>query len=141
MEPIGYRIKEISRLFGEVVKNKVLKSGMSVTQFHIIKYLDKNKNLEITQKDICDFLRMKAPTISITLSNLEDDNLIVRKKSLSDNRKTIISLTNKGEEQSKKFKSLFKEVDNLMESVITKEELEVFYLALDKMKEALERVK
>lgn len=141
MEPIGYRIKEISRLFGEVVKTKVLKSGMSVTQFHIIKYLDKNRNLEITQKDICDFLRMKAPTISITLSNLEDDNLIIRKKSAIDNRKTIISLTNNGEEQSKKFKSLFKEVDNLMESAITKEELDVFNLALDKMKVALERVK
>ncbi len=137
MEPIGYRIKEVSKLFGETVKSKVIKSGMSVTQFQIIKFLDKNRNLEITQKDICDFLKMKASTISITLSNLENDKLIARKKSLNDNRKTIISLTDKGEEQSKKFKKLFKEVDSLMESAITDEELQIFNVILDKMIEVL----
>lgn len=137
MEPIGYQIKMLSKLFGETIKMKVEKSGISVTQFHIIKFLDINSDCEVTQKDICEYLKMKAPTISITLTNMENDNLIYRRKSEKDSRKTFIALSSEGCKLAASCKKIFKELDQIMESSLSSEELNLLNQSLNKMKNKL----
>ena len=140
MEPIGYKINMLSKLFFKTIKEKIISQGINVTQFHIVKFLDCNNDREVTQKDICDYMKMKAPSISITLSNMENDKLIIREKSKEDSRKTLISLTCEGKKLSEKCRSIFKEVDELMESSLNNEELIVFHKCIDKMKNKLEGV-
>ena len=120
MEPIGYKINVLSKLFFETIKQKIISQGINVTQFHIVKFLDCNNESEITQ--------------------MENENLIIRQKAKDDSRKTLIYLTNQGKKLSEKCRSIFKEVDELMESSLNSEELKIFNECIDKMKNKLEEV-
>ena len=74
-KPIGYRLKEASRLFNETVKRLIRKNGISWKYFYILNYIIKHLNDMITQKDICIYLNMKPSTISVALQKMELDEL------------------------------------------------------------------
>ena len=114
------------------------KSGINMTELWIIRYLADNRNIETTQKDICDLLKMKAPTISITLTNLENEGLILRNKSLKDSRKTIITLTDDGINKSIECKEIFLRINKALEESISKDDLNTFYKVLESFQKVLE---
>ena len=95
-KPLGHRMGEVSRLFHNKVKKLANDNGISTTYFHIIGFLKRNKNENITQKDICEFVKMKAPTISLTLNSMEQEGYVERVKSETDSRCTYVVLTKKG---------------------------------------------
>ena len=136
MKPIGYQILEIGKLFKEDVKKKAEKDGIPSTWFQILRVL-RHKDNEITQKEICEETNMKAPTISIALANMESEGLIIRKRDAIDNRRIFVYLTNEGLNISKNIHNYFIQSDSLLENSVTKEELDIFYLCLSKMKEVL----
>lgn len=136
MKPIGYQILEIGKLFKEDVKKKAEKDGIPSTWFQILRVL-RHKDNEITQKEICEETNMKAPTISIALTNMESEGLIIRKRDEIDNRRIFVYLTNEGLNISKNIHNYFVQSDSLLENSVTKEELDIFYLCLSKMKEVL----
>lgn len=134
--PIGYRLKRTFFAFNDSVKRKVNQSGINFTTFYILTYLNKNLesgNDEVTQKDICEFVSLKAPTISITLQNMEQDGYILRTKSSKDNRNTFVQLTKKGKEQADMMKQFFQETDHQIVSNFSKDEYEVLCSLLDKI--------
>lgn len=137
MKPIGYQIIEIGKLFKENVKKKAEKDGIPSTWFQILRVLRHNEKNNITQKEICEETNMKAPTISIALTNMESEGLIIRKRDEIDNRRIFVCLTNSGLDLSKNIHNYFIQSDNLLENSLTKNELETFYLCLSKMKEVL----
>lgn len=141
MEPVGYKINLLSKLFFETIKAKIISNGINVTQFNIVKFLDCCQDKEVTQKDICNYLRMKAPSISITLSNMENDGLIKKIKAKKDSRRTLISLTSEGQKLCETCRNVFKEVDELMESTLNESELSFFHECIEKLKSKLEEVK
>ena len=137
-KPLGFRIGEVSRLFHNKVKKLANDNGISQTYFHILGYLRRNKDNRITQKDICEFIKMKAPTISLTLQSMEQEGLVERVKSESDSRCTYVVLTKKGEELDDQIRGFFHMTDKMMEDALTDEELSVFLRCLDKISERLE---
>ena len=136
-KPLGFRIGEVSRLFHNKVKKLANDNGISQTYFHILGYLRRNKDNKITQKDICEFIKMKAPTISLTLQSMEQDGLVERVKSSTDSRCTYVVLTKKGEELDDKIRGFFHSTEQLMLDSLTIEELSVFVKCLDKISERL----
>ena len=136
-KPLGFKIGEVSRLFHNKVKKLANDNGISQTYFHIIGFLRRNKNNNITQKDICEFIKMKAPTISLTLQSMEQDGLVERVKSLKDSRCTYVVLTQKGEELDDKIRGFFYSTEQMMLDALTPEELKMFNECLDKISERL----
>ena len=136
-KPLGFKIGEVSRLFHNKVKKLANDNGISQTYFHIIGFLRRNKENNITQKDICEFIKMKAPTISLTLQSMEQEGLVERVKSLTDSRCTYVVLTKKGEELDDKIRGFFYSTEQLMLDALSLEELKMFNECLDKIGERL----
>lgn len=133
----GYQINELARLFRRVVHMEAKKIGISGPYFFIINYLSHHQEIDVAQSDICSFLNLKAPTISITLQNMENEGYLVRVKSEEDNRKTYVKLTNKGLEKAQMLKNVFKAADELVESALSADELKVLYSYIDRMCDVL----
>lgn len=131
--PIGYKINLASRLFNQVTNVLAQENGLNKTHFSIIHYLARRRNKEVTQKELCEFLHFKAPTISLTLHTLEAEGFLERTKSTIDSRNTIVKLTEKGFKKADETRAIFKETDKLIEDSLTKEELEMFNTCLDKV--------
>ena len=134
--PIGYRLKRTFHAFNDAVKSKVYRSNINFTNFYILTYLNRNLdcgNNEVTQKDICSFTSLKAPTISLTLQNMEQDGYICRTKSNKDSRITFVQLTTKGKEQADMMKLFFQNTDSQIGSKLSKEEYDTLCLLLDKI--------
>lgn len=138
-KPLGYKIGEVSRLFHNKVKRLANDNGISTTYFHIIGFLKRNKENNITQKEICEFMKMKAPTISLTLQSMEQEGYVERIKSESDSRCTYVVLSKKGEELDDKIRGFFQIAENTMKDALTSEELEVLFSCLEKIGKELER--
>lgn len=134
--PIGYRLKRTFHAFNDAVKRKVYRSNINFTNFCILTYLNRNLdcgNNEVTQKDICSFTSLKAPTISLTLQNMEQDGYICRTKSNKDSRIAFVQLTTKGKEQAEMMKLFFQNTDSQIVSKMSKEEYETLCFLLDKI--------
>ena len=134
--PIGYRLKRTFHAFNDAVKRKVYRSNINFTNFYILTYLNRNLdcgNNEVTQKDICSFTSLKAPTISLTLQNMEQDGYICRTKSNKDSRIAFVQLTTKGKEQAEMMKLFFQNTDSQIGSKLSKEEYDTLCLLLDKI--------
>ena len=106
----------------------------SLTQIQIIKYIIDNYNQDIYQKDLEDKLNLRRATISGVLKTMEKNNLIERTSNEQDQRSKKIILNKK---ISKKITEHFEKVNKIENKLIkniSKEELEIFYNVLNKMK-------
>lgn len=137
--PIGLRINEVSRLFFKKIRDYTNKKGISCTYFFIMGAFHHSESDKLTQKQICECTKMKAPTISLTLQSMEEEGYITREKGVKDSRKTYVTLTDKGHELGKNIHNTFKDVDHLMENALTSDELKIFYTLLSRIQEALEK--
>jgi DNA-binding MarR family transcriptional regulator len=72
-------------------------------QGSIMKILSKEK--EIAQGDLLEKLAVKPGSLSETLQKLEERGFIERKRDEDDKRRTIITLTKKGEEHTEEYKA------------------------------------
>ena len=125
-------------MFHNKVKKLANDNGISQTYFHIISFLRRNSDKNITQKEICEFIKMKAPTISLTLQSMEQEGLVERIKSETDSRCTYVVLTKKGEELDERIKGFFRSTEEILESALTKDELETVNTILEKISLRLE---
>jgi len=135
--PMGFKINETARLFNCKVRDMAAKNGISTTYLVIIGCIKHHDKL--TQKEICEHIKMKAPTVSLTLQNMENEGLIERIKDTADSRKQYVELTEKGNELAKEVKSFFDETDKLIESSLSKEQLQQFNEIISIIQNVLER--
>ncbi len=138
-ELIGFKINELAHKFRKAVREESERNGIPSSYFHVINCIGMIDENKINQKDISEFLKYKPSTISITLSNMENDGLIERVKDDNDNRNTLVKLTKKGEELSKKIKEIFMVIEDKLTNSLDKNELECFSKITVKLVETLER--
>ncbi len=137
-KPIGLRINEVGKLFKKKVKEISIKKGLNSTFFDVIHYLDRSGNKGATQSELCEFLRLKAPTISITIQNMEALGYLKKEKDSFDSRKVAIYMTKQGLEFAKEVKSIFMEVETMLNDALSEEELKYFNNIILKLKNTLE---
>ncbi len=135
---IGYLIRNVTHAFRYKVNRLMIENGMPDSYGRILGFLNDNSQKIITQKDICEHMGHKAPTISITLQNMEDEGLITRTKCPTDSRKIILSLTDLGVKKHEDIKGIFMITENMINSSMTKEELDEFERCLKKILKVLE---
>ncbi|HJF35191.1 MAG TPA: MarR family transcriptional regulator, partial [Clostridium perfringens] len=104
--------------------------GLYSSQWGIILYLHEKK--QCTQIEISQYLGVEAPTITRTLSRMEEMGLVIRTEG-KDKRERIINLTEKAYEMFPKWFEEAKNIEVEAISNINKEELEIFNSVLEKM--------
>lgn len=132
-------MNDISKLFHNEMKKRSNEDSKMVTYRPILHMLDHYDGCN--QLDVVKHTMLKAPTISVTLRNMEYDGLIKREESKEDKRNVLIFLTEKGKEQNEKMHQLLEGIkDDILENV-TFQEQEVVKEVLIKIINKLEEFK
>ena len=131
-------LNEVSYLYGELVCRDMDKIGMRYSYRHILKPLMENKTL--TQLELVNLTGQKAPTVSITLRNMENEGIVRREKNSNDRRETHVCITEKGKKMYKKVLSSLAKADKTILNGVSESELEALMATLDKLKSNLTRV-
>lgn len=79
---------------------------------------------EVSAKDIAEKLNISIARATVALKNLEEKNLVIREKSLTDKRKTVVNLTIQGVNKLKEKKELLIKLINKALENLTIEECE-----------------
>lgn len=128
-------VNEASFLFGVFIGREMEKIGMRGSYRHVLKPLAENDSL--TQLQLVNITNLKAPTISITLRNMEREGIVVREKNDSDRRETHVAITEKGRKMYQKLLAAIENAERVMLSGLSEDELRTVSSALDKMSENL----
>lgn len=99
----------------------------------ILAFLEQKK--EVSAGDIANFLNVSTARIAVLLKNLEKKGLIKKTTSQTDKRKTIVHLTQKGEESCKKLREKLVEKLNNFFLFLGEEDTKNFLRLTQKMKE------
>lgn len=131
-----FRIYTAARLITATYTPYFKKFGITYPQYLVLMLLWEEDNRVIS--DITDRLHLETNTVTPLLQRMEKQGLIERKKSKTDSRQRIVSLTGKGREMEEEIK----EVPNCIAKDILKEgmepeELRAMVLLLDKLTDTL----
>ena len=124
-------VNEASYLFGEFICRELEKIGMRYSYRHVLKPLMENDSL--TQLELVNITNLKAPTISITLRNMEREGIVSRRKNDTDRRETHVAITDKGKKMYKKVLEALAKAEKTMLNGITEKELKAMRTTLSKM--------
>lgn len=124
-------VNETSYLFGVYVCQELERIGMRYSYRHIMKPLMENESL--TQLELVKITNLKAPTISITLRNMERDGIVRREKNDNDRRETHVFITDKGKKVYAKVLTALDKAEKTMLKGLSEKELKAMRAALEKM--------
>ena len=124
-------VNEASYLFGEYVCRELEKIGMRYSYRHVLKPLMENDSL--TQLELVNITKLKAPTISITLRNMEREGIVERQKNDNDRRETHVMITEKGKKMYKKVLAALAKAEKITLNGITDKELKAMRTVMNKM--------
>ena len=88
---------------------------------------------EISQKDVENYLYVKASTVTRLLARMEENGLITREKSQRDNRSNCLHLTEKGKSCHKLFFGVLDNIEEMMTKGLTTSEKEQLQILLQKV--------
>lgn len=112
-EPLIFRVKIASK----AIKNRLNSISKNIGAFDsyrpFIFALAYQEGL--TQTQLVSFSRLSKPTVSLTLQQMEKDELIVFKSDELDRRKTLVFLTDKGKALNAEMRTGF---DNLNQDIV-----------------------
>lgn len=134
--PYGAILNHMNKTFKCAFKEEAAKHNINATYAHIVMTLSWHPE-GLPQNDIAERNHLAAPTVSLTLKQMEQLGYITRKSSTDDNRKTIVVLTKQGVELDEKIKECFKIVESKMIKDISQDDLDHFGRVLDLMKRNL----
>ncbi len=128
-------INEASYMFGAYVCQELERIGMRYSYRHVMKPLMENDSL--TQLELVKITNLKAPTISITLRNMEREGIVRREKNDNDRRETHVFITDKGRKMYAKVLATLDKAEKIMLKGVNENELNSMRLTLEKMSENL----
>jgi DNA-binding MarR family transcriptional regulator len=88
---LGYRINHLGRLLAQALNQRTAPLGVVTGQLAQMLALFEQDGL--TQRELCELVRIEQPTMANTLHRMERDNLIHREPDPADGRRTRVMLT------------------------------------------------
>ena len=124
---------EVSKLFRDIINRDVEKLGVQNSYRQLLFHLSRKDG--VSQLDLARATHLKAPTVSVTLKNMEADGLVERKGDINDLRIIHVYLTEKGRQTDDKIRELHHQLDSKMTEGISQEELDALVATLTKMRD------
>lgn len=128
-------VNEASYLFGAYVCRELERIGMRYSYRHVMKPLMENDSM--TQLELVKITNLKAPTISITLRNMEREGIVRREKNDNDRRETHVFITEKGKKMYAKVLTALEKAEKAMLKGVSEDELSALRSTLEKMSDNL----
>ena len=128
----------VRKIMSETSHNEMY-SKPSIAQMQIIKYILKNDGKIIYQRDLEEVFNLRRATISGILKTMEKNNVIIRVCDPNDARGKIVILSDDAKKFFKEKENLFKKIETVLKKDISKEELEIFYKVILKMRDNINR--
>jgi len=137
---LGHLLKRERDRMNEKVKERVLgkENNVLCSDLNILKFLIDNKEKEIYQKDVEQFLSLTAPSVSNKLRDLERKGLITRTYSKVDTRLKRVTLTEKAVDVNNLISKDIQEFENNLDSILEKEEKRALISTISKLKKVYE---
>lgn len=136
MNLYGHKVNQLARNFTKKLNERISPLGLYSSQWAITLYLYEKK--QCTQIELCKYLGVEAPTITRTLTRMEEMGLVIRNDG-KDKRERVIKLTEKAYEMFPKWREAAQDLEIEAISNIDKDELEIFNNILEKMMKNLEQ--
>lgn len=130
-------VNDASFLFGKYVSRELEAIGMRASYRHVMKPLMEQDGM--TQLELVNITKLKAPTISITLRNMEREGIVRREKNDVDRRETHVYITDKGREMHKKIIEAFDRAEQVMLRDISDKEMASVRKILAKMSDNIRK--
>ena len=128
----------VRKIMSETSHNEMY-SKPSIAQIQIIKYILKHDGKTIYQRDLEEVFNLRRATISGILKTMEKNNVIIRVCDPNDARGKIVILSDDAKKFFKEKETLFKKIETVLKKDISKEELEIFYKVILKMRDNINR--
>lgn len=90
---VGYQINHLARLLAQALHQRIVPLGVVPGQFAQLLALFEQDGL--SQRELCDRVRIEQPTMANTLQRMERDGLIRREPDPADRRRTRTVLTSR----------------------------------------------
>ncbi|MCE3226642.1 MAG: regulatory protein MarR [Bacteroidetes bacterium] len=136
--PLGTKTLILSKLYYGVLSKKL--EQLDTERYYSILYYISNRNGCCCQQEICDNLYIDKTAMVKILDSLSKAGLIERKVNPRDRREHFISLSKKGEKQSKEIARTFTTVDKQLFNNISEKDRNTFNSILEKLVANLEEI-
>ena len=133
---LAYTNNLIARRIARGGNNKYA-MNISPIQVRIVKYLVKQSNKAILQKDMEYIFNIRRSTVSGVIKTMEKNNIIIRENVKDDNKSKEIKLTDKVYKRANDLVKELKELDLELLKDVNKEDLEVFMRVLKNIQDNL----
>lgn len=133
---LAYTNNLIARRIARGGNNKYA-MNISPIQVRIVKYLVKQNNKAILQKDMEYIFNIRRSTVSGVIKTMEKNNIIIRENVKDDNKSKEIKLTDEVYKRANDLVKELKELDLELLKDINKEDLEVFMRVLKNIQDNL----
>ena len=134
--------REMERLFRAVhwhhkriMEHHLERTGLSRSQHMTLIYLSNHAGC--SQKDIAIAHNISTAAATMNLQRLEKEGMLKRCVDSADNRRNVLSITDKGRAVVEQSHKIFEAVDSLMLVGLSKEERKQFQTVLEKMMQNL----
>ena len=106
----------LSKAFEGFVRSEMKANGIKISYRHLLHPLAQKDG--VTQLDLVKISKLKAPTVSTTLRNMELEGLVTRETDKDDARATRVFITEKGKEiDAKMCKSIDKAASLMLDGI------------------------
>ena len=133
---LAYTNNLIARRIARGGNNKYA-MNISPIQVRIVKYLVKQNNKAILQKDMEYIFNIRRSTVSGVIKTMEKNNIIIRENVKDDNKSKEIKLTNEVYLKANELVRKLRELDLELLKDVNKEDLEVFMRVLKNIQDNL----
>ena len=133
---LAYTNNLIARRIARGGNNKYA-MNISPIQVRIVKYLVKQNNRAILQKDMEYIFNIRRSTVSGVIKTMEKNNIIIRENVKDDNKSKEIKLTNEVYLRANELVRKLIELDLELLKDVNKEDLEVFMRVLKNIQDNL----
>ena len=130
---------EIGQRLFSIAKEKDIPAPPSPLQARILEFLFKHEEDEVNQKDIEQHLCVSKATISGALFSMEKNGFIKRVTSQKDQRSKQIIITDSSREAYNSLSIVFEEVNKELLEGVTEDEIDTFYMILDKFSKNIKK--
>jgi DNA-binding MarR family transcriptional regulator len=90
-ESLGYQVNHLARLLAQALGARIAATGVVPGQFAQLLALFEQDGL--TQRELCDRVRIEQPTMAKTLSRMQRDGLVTCRPDSVDRRRIRVGLT------------------------------------------------
>ena len=131
LHEVIFKLIETNKLHKMAIETAVDEIGLHRNRHHLLMYIARHESFS-SQKEIADRLGVTPAAITMSLTALERDGLIVR-KSGADSRSNKITVTDKGRELIDRSRTHFTDVDIQTFAGLSESEIDALESCLDKI--------